>query len=139
VLTGPEIKALIENLAIRERTLVLLAASTGLRQSELFGLKWRDIDFECGDINVIRSIVFGVESRCKTESSQKPVPMHPGLAAVLMAWKAQCRYNASDDWVFASQLRKGRKPYWGAAILRKYIQPTAKTLGINKTCRVAHF
>ena len=28
--------------AIRERTLVLLAAPTGLRQSELFALKWDD-------------------------------------------------------------------------------------------------
>jgi hypothetical protein len=35
-----EIKALVGNLSIRERTLVLLAVSTGLRQSELFGLKW---------------------------------------------------------------------------------------------------
>jgi len=34
VLTGPEIKVLAENLPIRESTLVLLAASTGLRQSE---------------------------------------------------------------------------------------------------------
>jgi hypothetical protein len=76
VLTGSEIKVLVENLPLRERTLVLLAASTGLRQGELFGLKWRDIDFEHGELNVIRSIVCSVEGRCKTESSQKPVPMH---------------------------------------------------------------
>jgi hypothetical protein len=37
-----EIKTLIDGLAIRERTLVLLAASTGLPQSNLFGSKWRD-------------------------------------------------------------------------------------------------
>src|SRR6266849_8977766 len=52
-----EIKALIDGLALRERTLVLLAASTGLRQSEIFGLKWGDIDFERGTMSVIRSIV----------------------------------------------------------------------------------
>jgi integrase len=40
VLTPAEIKALIHGLGLRERTLALLAASTGLRQSELFGLKW---------------------------------------------------------------------------------------------------
>jgi integrase len=44
ILMPAEIKALINGLALRERTLVLLAASTGLRQSELFGLKWGDID-----------------------------------------------------------------------------------------------
>jgi integrase len=40
VLVSSEIKALVDNLDVRERTLVLLAASTGLRQSEMFGLKW---------------------------------------------------------------------------------------------------
>ena len=45
LLTPPEIKALIDNLGLRERTLVLVVASTGLRQSELFGLKWEDINF----------------------------------------------------------------------------------------------
>ena len=40
VLVPSEIKSLVENLDVRERTLVLLAASTGLRQSEMFGLKW---------------------------------------------------------------------------------------------------
>ena len=39
VLIPAGIKALVDNLSIRERTLVLLAVSTGLRQSELFGLK----------------------------------------------------------------------------------------------------
>src|SRR5260370_16712712 len=37
-LVPAEIKALIDGLALRERTLVLLAASTGLRQVEIFGL-----------------------------------------------------------------------------------------------------
>ena len=77
VFTPAEIKALVDGLALRERTLVLLAASTGLRQSELFGLQWGDIDFGKGDMNVTRSIVYGVVGPCKTESSQKPVPLHP--------------------------------------------------------------
>jgi integrase len=38
VLTPVEIKELLDRLALIEQTLVLLAASTGLRQSELFGL-----------------------------------------------------------------------------------------------------
>jgi integrase len=44
VLLPAEIKILLRGLGLRERTLVLLAASTGLRQSEIFGLKWGDID-----------------------------------------------------------------------------------------------
>src|SRR6266852_4145260 len=132
VLMPAEIKALIDGLALRERTLVLLAASTGLRQSEIFGLKWGDIDFERGTMSVIRSIVYGVVGPCKTESSQKPVPMHPTLADALTQWRKRCTYIRPEDWVFASKRYRGRRPYWGQAILRKYIRPAAQRVGIQK-------
>jgi len=132
ILLPAEIKALIDGLALRERTLVLLAASTGLRQSEIFGLKWGDIDFERGTMSVIRSIVYGVVGPCKTESSQKPVPMHPTLADALMQWRKRCIYAKREDWVFASKRYRGRRPYWGQAILRKCIRPAAQRVGIQK-------
>jgi integrase len=62
VLTPAEIKLLLANLGLRERTIVLLAASTGLRQSELFALQWSDINFSQGIMSVTRSIVNGVAS-----------------------------------------------------------------------------
>jgi integrase len=132
VLMPAEIKALVDNLGIRERTLVLLAVSTGLRQSELFGLKWSDIDFDQGTMNVTRSIVYGVVGPCKTESSQKPVPVHPLLADALSEWRRLCTYTEPDDWVFASRRYRGRRPYWGQAILRKYVRPVAQRVGIQK-------
>lgn len=122
----------MDNLSIRERTLVLLAVSTGLRQSELFGLKWGDIDFAERTMNVTRSIVYGVVGSCKTESSQKPVPVHPLLADALLEWRKQCVSTKSDDWVFASKRYRGRRPYWGQAILRNYVRPVAERVGIQK-------
>lgn len=53
VLAPTEIKALLGGLNLRVRTLVLLAVSTGLRQSELFGVKWSDIDFVQHTMNVM--------------------------------------------------------------------------------------
>jgi len=132
VLMPAEIKALVDSLGIRERTLVLLAVSTGLRQSELFGLKWGDIDLVQYTMNVTRSIVYGVVGPCKTESSQKPVPVHPRLADALSDWRKQCVYTKPDDWVFASRRYRGRRPYWGQAILRKYVRPIAQRVGIQK-------
>jgi integrase len=132
VLTPVEIKMLVDNLGLRERTLVLVAASTGLRQSELFGLKWGDINFAEGTTNVTRSIVYGVVGPCKTESSQRPVPLHPLIVETLANWRAERPYRKPDDWVFASMRRRGRKPYWGQAILCKYIRPLAQELGIEK-------
>jgi len=132
VLIPSEIKALVDNLSIRERTLVLLAVSTGLRQSELFGLKWGDVDFAQKTMNVTRSIVYGVVGPCKTEASQKPVPVHPTVLKTLSEWRRTCRYTKSDDWVFASRRHRGRTPFWGQAILRRYIRPVAQRAGIQK-------
>jgi len=132
VLTPLEIKVLINNLSLRERTLVLVVASTGLRQSELFGLKWGDINFAQGTMSVTRSIVCGVVGPCKTESSQKPVPVHPMVLEALAKWKEVSRYIGADDWVFASKRHRGRRPIWGQAILRKYIRPVAHRVGIQK-------
>jgi integrase len=112
--------------------LVLLAASTGLRQSELFALQWSDIDFAQETMSVTRSIVNGVVGCCKTESSRKPVPLHSAVCEALLQWRRISLYKKSDDWVFASRRQRGRRPYWGQAILRRYIQPIANSLGIQK-------
>src|SRR6516162_4151586 len=133
VLMPAEIKALVDNLSIRERTLVLLAVSTGLQQSELFGLKWGDIDFSQRTMNVTRSIVYGVVGPCKTESSQKPVPINPLVADALLGWQKQSAYTKPDDWIFASRRHRGRHPFWGQAILRKYVRPVAEKVGIQKS------
>jgi integrase len=118
ILTPAEIKALLDVLDFRERALVFLAASTGLRQSELFGFEmetcgFRRRDHERDTLNRIRSS-WPVQDRI----SQKPVPIHPLLSETLEQWRKLCRYNKPDDWIFASKYRRGRKPYWGQAILR---------------------
>ena len=83
-------------------------------------------------MSVIRSIVYGVVGPCKTETSQKPVPMHPTLADALTQWRKRCTYIRPENWVFASKRYRGRRPYWGQAILRKYIRPVAQPVGIQK-------
>jgi integrase len=127
-----EIKSFVDGLALRERTLVFLAASTALRRSELFGLQRGDIDFGKGDMNVTRSIVYGVVGPCKTELSQEPLPLHPLLTYTLSQWREQCAYTKPEDWVFASKQCGGRRPYWGQAILRRYIRPVAQRIGFRR-------
>ena len=83
-------------------------------------------------MNVTRSIVYGFVGPCKTESSQKPVPVHPLLAESLLEWRKHCVATKPEDWVFASGRSRGRKPYWGQAILRKYVRPVAEKVGIQK-------
>ena len=131
VLTPQQIQSLIAALPLRERTLIFLDAGTGLRMSELFALKWQDIHFETGEISVIRSIVMQVVGPCKTEASQKPIPMDASLAQALKIWQAQSKFTAPDDWVFASLKLRGRLPYWGQPLMRHIIRPTAVKIGIS--------
>lgn len=131
VLTSDEVRRLIEALPLRERTLVLLAAGTGLRMSELFALKWGDVHFDRGEISVIRSVVTQVVGPCKTEASQRPIPMDQCLAEALEVWRTQSHYRAESDWVFASAKSRGRRPYWGQPLMRKTIRPVAINLGIS--------
>jgi integrase len=78
-----ELRALLSQLDRCFRVMVFLDAVTGLRRSELFALKWEDINFEDLQINVQRSIYMNVIGNCKTEASRKPVPLDPILAAEL--------------------------------------------------------
>jgi hypothetical protein len=61
ILTPGEFQALIAALSPRERVIVLLAGSTGLRRGELIGLRWSDIDLETRQANVTRSVWRNVE------------------------------------------------------------------------------
>ncbi len=132
ILTSIEVQGLLANLRFRERTLVLLAVTTGLRRSELFALKWKDVDFEAKEIHVTRSIVQNVIGVCKTESSQKPVPVHEDLLNVLREWHGRTSYQLSESWVFASSMNQGRWPFLAQEIMRRHVRPVARKLGITK-------
>jgi integrase len=132
LLSVSEVQRLIAALPLRERTLVLLDFGTGLRMSELFALKWSDINFHTCEISITRSIVMQVVGPCKTEASQKPIPLDTHLAEALQVWREHTRYRAPDDWVFASPETGGRHPYWGQCLLRKFIRPAAARIGITR-------
>jgi integrase len=132
VLQPHEVQALLEALPQRERMLVLLDFSTGLRMGELLALKWADVNFEGLELNVTRSVVKQVVGTCKTEASQKPIPLDEYVASELLAWKNSSAYNRGEDWVFASPHTKGAQPYWAQTLMRCFIRPTASRVGINK-------
>ena len=73
ILTPQELQALLSELPDRERLMVLLDASTGLRRGELLALRWCDVSFEDNEASVTRSIWRNVVGNTKTEASRKPV------------------------------------------------------------------
>jgi len=132
VLEPVEVQALLSELRDPFRTLILLACVTGLRRGELFGLKWQDIHFREAEINIVRSIVDQIEGPPKTLASRRPIPMSADLASALGQWLEQTEYAKPSDWVFASPLAVGRRPYWPDAVLKRHVLPAAKRAGITK-------
>jgi len=132
VLDLAELQLLLSKLSVRERTLALLDAATGLRVSELLALRWSDVDFENLELNVTRSIWHQIVGNCKTEASAKPVPLDSYMAEDLLRWRRQSPYPMDEDYVFASPTMKGKQPYWPDNLMKRYIKPVAHKAGINK-------
>ena len=132
VLELAELQLLLSKLSVRERTLALLDAATGLRVSELLALRWMDVDFENLELRVTRSIWHQVVGDCKTEASAKPVPMDGYMAEDLLRWRRQSPYPMPLDYVFASPRMQGKQPYWPDNLMKRYIRPVARAAGIHK-------
>jgi integrase len=137
ILTIDEMQKLLSAVHLRERVLIFLDMVTGLRRGELAGLKWADIDFSKLQINVSRSVVDQHVGKCKTEVSQKPVPMDDYIAADLVEWYRHTPYHAPSDWVFATDsnragAKRGKQPLWLCKVMGYHIQPIARKLCIQK-------
>jgi len=132
VLTVEEIGAMLSELKNPWQTAVYLAVTTGLRVSELLALKWEDVNFTEGEIQLSRGVVRQHIGRMKTESSRKPIPMDEGLAVVLIRWRGCCPYNQDADFIFGSPDMDGKQPYWPTAAMENHIRPAVKRAGIQK-------
>src|SRR5207237_455225 len=105
---------------------------TGLRVSELLGLRWSDIHLASLEICVNRGVVHQVIGDLKTEASRKPLPLDPDLAQSLIARRRTSPCNQECDWIFASPEMRGKQPYWPENLLRRHIRPAVKRSGIDK-------
>jgi integrase len=111
--------------------MVLLDFATGMRRSELSGVKWEDIDFLNKVLMIRRSIVKQRIGKPKTEASKKPIPLSDEVINCLLEWRQQTIYAADYDYVLASHAKKGKQPYWMSRIMQHSIKPTAADAGIN--------
>jgi integrase len=132
ILEVHELRDLFNELPHRDRAMALLDTVTGLRRSELIGLKWSDVDFEKLELSVTRSVYRQRVGRCKTEISKKPVPLDPWVAEELLTWRRAAPYNQPGDWVFASTQMRGTQPYSPDSLLKRCIRPAAVRAKITK-------
>jgi len=112
------------------RVVILAAAMTGLRQSELLGLRWRDVDGGAQRIRVRSAFVRGEHSsEGKSDlSTRRSVPMATRLARELDRWSTRTPYSSEDELVFAHPLT-GR-PVDRTKVTRRF-QDACKVAGVR--------
>jgi integrase len=123
----------------RWEALWLLAVTTGMRQGELLGLRWSDVDLDRGVLHVTGNLSRGPGglevTRPKTHRSRRPIRLSQAGAGALRRHKAAQaveRLQAGAAWedhelVFC---RPTGRPLTAAWLVRGRFQPLLKRAGL---------
>ncbi|MGN0455562.1 MAG: tyrosine-type recombinase/integrase [Acutalibacteraceae bacterium] len=88
------------------RTMIMLLIYTGMRRGELFGLEWKDIDFENGYLNIVRTSQYIgnktlITKEPKTKSSRRCMKISQSLVDLLKEYRAfqsEQRLKTGSEW-----------------------------------------
>jgi integrase len=128
ILTPDEVQLLLSKSEKHWRIVIMTAALTGLREGELLGLQWGDIDWNAKQIYVRRTYSGGAFGPPKTESSRQRVEMPDSLARVLKSWKLACP-KGEHDLVFPSG---AGNPENHSNLLRRGFYPALDRAGLRR-------
>ena len=131
-LTTSAVQALAEHVGPRYRALVLLAAGTGLRQGEAFGLTLDRVDFLRRSVTVDRQLVVlpGHEPRLgppKTRASYRTIPLPQVVAVALAEHVRRYPVEAGGPLFTGSEGTPLRRSRFSARIWR----PAVKAAGLS--------
>ena len=121
---------------------ISLTAHTGLRQGEVFGLKWEDIDFDNACLYIGRSLAYVVGrgpifQEPKTKNSRRRVLLLPEDVCSLKRYQEWQRNYAdelgdiyiSQDLVFPNSIGK---PVSTTNFIKRYFKPLIRACHINE-------
>jgi integrase len=124
-LTPEEVRALLRELEEPYRTMVLLAVLSGLRRGEIFGLRWKYVDFADGSVTVAESNYEGRQAPPKTRASRRKVYVD---RVVLDALARLCpAHFQPDDFVFHTERGTPMNPH---NVSRRVLRPACEGAGI---------
>jgi len=123
VLSPEEFRSILPHLPLREKAMVMLIGSTGLRRSEMFGLRWSNVDMSTMQVFVTGNVVRNRLGKVKTKASGKPVPLHGTVCVALNEWRRTSLYQEESDFVFPSIRLNGKRPLMPDMVLKKIIRP----------------
>jgi integrase len=95
--TMAELNALIENSTGRWRPFIVTAIFTGMRLSELRGLRWSDVDLDAGQIHVRQRADQWLKiGPTKSKAGMRDIPLAPMVVNTLKQWQTECPKGALD-------------------------------------------
>jgi integrase len=127
VLTIKQYQAFAGQLSDLHRTMVVAAMCSGMRVSEVLGLRWDQLDLANGLISIQPRVANG--AMVHTEGREGPLPMDPLLLESLLEWRKK---TSGAGLVFPSHIT-GRC-YYAGPIQQDYFRPAARKLGLVGLC-----
>lgn len=129
ILSPEEVRRLID--AMPEsvyRLIVQTAIFTGMRQGEILGLQWGDIDWNSRQIHVRRAWKEGAFTEPKTRNSVRRVDLPEFLVLELKRWRLHCP-KSGLDLVFPNG---AGKPESHSNLLQRGFYPALRRVGLRK-------
>ena len=129
VLKPDEIKKLLEKTEGQKYQLLFrMAIFTGMRQGELLGLKWSDIDWSNKQVHVQRTFTKGHFFDTKTKTSNRRIDLGPVLILELKKWKLACPPN-DLGLVFSNGMGQ---PMNYSNMMNRHFFPALKAAGLAR-------
>jgi integrase len=115
-----DVKAILAHAKGRWRPLLVTAAFTGLRASELRGLRWQDVNLKINELHVRqRADKYRTIGAPKSHAGDRVVPFGKFVANTLREWKLASAHKGADDLVFPNGA--GRVEFHQHIVRRGYI------------------
>jgi integrase len=128
--TPDEIKRIIAAATGKWRPLLLTAIFTGLRASELRGLRWEDVDLGKSELHVRqRADRFNAIGAPKTHAGERTVPLPPMVVNMLREWKLKCPRKDDKLWLVFPNSEGNVE--WHTNLVLRGLQPTLIKAGVT--------
>jgi integrase len=96
-----DLRAIINGADEDLRLVLVFAASTGARAGEQWAAKWKDVDFDKGELHIrLRVDAYGEEGSPKSTAGVRMVPLSDQLISALRAWKLRSKFSKPTDLIF---------------------------------------
>jgi integrase len=124
-----EVRALLDKInSLKYRALVRLAVASGMRQGELLGLKWTDMDWFNGQVRVNRTFNHGRFYEPKSQTSRRSIDLGPSVISELRKWQLACPPNELA-LIFPNE---AGRPMDCLKLVKRHFYPALRRAGLRR-------